>query len=402
MRKLGNLKKFIASIHTSLEKLKTWPTKEATLVHHNEADGCTSAAIIKVALERKGYKINFLCIEKLFPQVLEKIHKQKGALIFYTDIGAFHSKFISELNKSKNLTVILDHHDTELATDSIVFNLDPELFEFSGEKDASSATTCYLFAKELDPKNIDLAHLAIIGSAEIPGDITGLNKIALEDAQKQNLVEVSGTIGKQKYKVKLPSGKISSTEASSKLSALGSVGYYEKGPELAIQACINGIDEKIEKKILELQERRKVVGKKMLAILYKTKLKESEHIQWFHAKDVFKGMGVKVIGTFCSMLKFQTKLINPSKYIVGFMNMETTIPGYGKLEQPMTKVSMRVPAQLENMINAKRILGASYLLPEASKLIGGFGDGHALAASSIIPRGKEEELIKNMEALLKR
>lgn len=398
---MGDLKRFTSSIQAAIKKLQTWPIRELTLCHHDEADGCTSAAITKTALERRGYKVNFLCIEKLFPQVLEKLHTQKGALIFYTDIGAFHSKLISDLNKGKNLTIILDHHDTEPSTDSMVFNLDPELFGFSGEKDASSATTCYLFAKELDPKNIDLAHLAIIGSAEIPGDVTGLNKIPLEDAQKQDLVEVSGTKGKQRYKVKLPSGKISSTEASSKLSALASVGYYENGPKLAIKACLDGFDESIEKKILELQEKRKTVSKKMLAILYKTKLKETDHIQWFHAKDIFKSMGVKVIGTFCSMLRFQTKLIKLEKYIVGFMNMDPVIPRYGKLEQPMTKVSMRVPIQLEKLINAKKMPGASYLLPEASKLVGGFGDGHSLASSSIIPKGQEEKLIDYMESLFK-
>ena len=128
-------------------------------------------------------------------------------------------------------------------------------------------------------------------------------------------------------------------------------------------------------------------------------LRETKHIQWFHVGDAFKGMGVKVIGTCCSMLLFQ-RWIKPSKYLLGFMNMEPEIPGLGRLEGNYAKVSARAPQALSEAIKAGKAKPLSELLPKAAKLVGGFADGHSVAASGVVPRGAEEELVKKLEGLM--
>ena len=72
---------------------------------------------------------------------------------------------------------------------SIRFNL--EHYGFKGETDFSGATCCYLFAKTLNPINIDLSYLAIIGSCEIPSGFLGLNKAVLEEALKNGIIKLA-------------------------------------------------------------------------------------------------------------------------------------------------------------------------------------------------------------------
>ena len=89
------------------------------------------------------------------------------------------------------------------------------------------------------------------------------------------------------------------------------------------------------------------------------------------------------------------------KYITGFQDMPTEIPGLGTFEWDLVKVSMRVPTPLGQRIIDGDMPGLDWLLPEAALKIGGSIDAcHGYAAAALIPRGKEEELIALMDALL--
>src|SRR5204862_1580580 len=92
-------------------------------------------------------------------------------------------------NRSRSVLVVLDHHDTSESRDPLVHNLNPELNGFSGEKDASSSTVAYLFARTVDPSLVTFAPLAIIGSTEIPGEARGLNKTPIQEAEKTGAVK---------------------------------------------------------------------------------------------------------------------------------------------------------------------------------------------------------------------
>jgi hypothetical protein len=177
---------------------------------------------------------------------------------------------------------------------------------------------------------------------------------------------------------------------------LGAVGYYNGGPKLGIQAALKGINKQIKKKIDKWEAQRKTVNKRLLARLYREKLKETKHIQWFDAGDMYKGMGTKVIGQFCSYLSYQKRLIKPDKYIFGFMNVPQEIPDWGRLEESLVKVSVRVPKDLKSMINEGKMPSAVNLLLKASEEFG-VVDGHQYAANVVISVDKKEVLIDNAE-----
>ena len=165
------------------------------VVHHDEADGLCSGALTKVSLEKLGLPTRLICVDKLYPEIARDVEGGPRRVVVYADIGSGHVEWLSRFNRSKNLILALDHHDTTEVNDPSVHNLNPELNGFSGERDACSATVAYLFAKTVDPSFINLAHLAIIGSNEIPGEIQGLNRIALEDGEKNGIVRRTRTGG---------------------------------------------------------------------------------------------------------------------------------------------------------------------------------------------------------------
>ncbi len=384
------LEDFTKKAAAAISELKKAKTREITLVHHDDADGLCSGAVTKAAMEREGFKVNAFCLEKIYPEVVTDLHRGKGKIMFYSDIGSAHADLISQVNSSRHLVIILDHHDPMPSADPMVFDLNLEHYGYQGETDFSGSTCNYLFAKTLNESNTDLAYLALVGSQEIPGEYVSLNKAVFEEAKKNGVIKIDG------HRIIIVKFGIRVDDLFAKLQVLGAVGYYDGGPELGVQASLEGFSGKVKDKIDEWEQKRKAVNKQLILKLYRERLKETDHIQWFDAGDMYKGMGSKVIGQFCSFLSYQTKLIKPDKYIFGFVNLEPEVPGWGKLRSKLVKVSVRVPKGLHTLIDQGKMLGAVDLLLKASQ---GFGvaDGHKYAANVVIPADKKETLIHNAD-----
>ena len=369
--------------------------REAVVLHHDEADGLTSAALTQLALSSLGLNTRLICLDKLYPEVVEDIESGRPRVVAYVDLGSGHVDWLVEANSSKGLVLVLDHHDTTPIQNPLLYNLNPELYGFSGEKDASSATVAYLFCKTVDPELSNYAHLATIGSLEIPGETQGLNLIALNDAKERGLV---GDSGKGDLRIEAKGMNLTRTRASSLLNVLGSAGYYRNGPEMGIEACTTGFTDQTMAMAKEFEEERKQANRKMLATIRRDGLSHKKNIQWFQAHDNYKGMGGKVVGSFCSYLRYQQG-INPFKYLIGMMNVPADIPGWGKLSSSMVKVSGRAPQILTSLIDKGKKPSLSKILPESCSKVGGFGDGHSVAASGVFPVGKEELFLNEIDRL---
>ena len=333
---------FLEAIKEAVKKVREYAPREVVVVHHDDADGICSGAIMKACLEREGFRPRLICLEKAFPEVLERLQKSEGNLIFYVDIGTAHADKISRYNQGRNLTIILDHHDPVPSEDPLVLNVNPEFYGMEGESDASGATVTYLFAREMDEANKDLAHLAVVGSYEIPGPPRSLNELALKDAIEAGKARKSG----KQIIVSMKGMEEERGKISSLLTLLGSVGYYVGGPEKAVNACLEGFDESVLKLSQELKERRNKARKRGLAFLFRGGMKKLRYTQWFNVGNMLKGMGTKVIGTICSSIANYRKLVDPDKYLVGIMAMLPEIPGFGALSEQLSKASIRVPQAL--------------------------------------------------------
>ena len=336
-------------------------------------------------------------MEKVSPEIIELIHSRGRDLYLYVDIGSGRADAIAEaLERRGGKAMIADHHDPVKAESEKLIHLNPELYGYSGETEVSGSTATYLFMREACELR-DAAWLAVVGSAEIPGPLRSLNRLALEDAVREGDVKIEGEGDKERYVItflRKPWNKISST-----LTAIGSIGYYRGGPYEAVKNLkMRRVPEELAE---ELQELRKKRFARASAIISRKGLQVRGAVQWFHVGDLFKGLGSKTVGTFSSMLSYR-RIVDPKKYIVGFMNFEPEIPGVGRLEGKWVKVSVRAPKALASLIRSGSMPSISDLTVKAAEAVGGSGDGHMYAASALIPAGREEEFLEEFNKLVSR
>lgn len=392
------------SMQKAIRELEQWPEKSIQVFHHNDADGITSGAILTRAFERKGYAVRRFCLEKPYPAVLKKVYEQEGGIIVFADFAGRIAPMISELNRGRNLTLILDHHVAEASTDPKVHNLDPDLFGLKGDRDISGSTTCYLFAVTMDAVNHDLAPLAAAGAVAdgffVDGRLVNQNRDAALEAVQQGRFEIREVEKGEQYWLKDSRGAIPVLEFGDYLDLLGGVGYYKNGPDMGVKVCLEGVSPESDKMAEELKATRQKIFEDEIARLQSGGWRQSPHIQWFHVENRFFPMGVKMIGAFCDAIR-DTPLIDPRKYLAGFQIIPDEIPGFGAIKFNEVKISMRVSPYMEGEIRAGRVMGLDILLPEATNRLGGFSDAcHSLTAATTVAIGKEEQLIEEMEKII--
>jgi single-stranded-DNA-specific exonuclease len=399
---MGN--NFIDAMERAIREVRLWPERTVQVFHHNDADGLTSGAIITRAFEREGYKVQRFCLEKPYPAVLKKVFEQEGRILIFADFAGRIAPLISELNKGRNLTLILDHHVAEASTDSRVHNLDPDLYGLKGDRDISASTTCYFFALTLDSVNRDMAHIAAVGAVGdgffVDGQLVSQNRdVALEAAQ-QGLIEIRKQKTGEQYILTSLKGEIPVIDFGDYLDLLGGAGYYQKGPDMGVRVCLEGISLESDRMVEELKATRTKIFSNEITRLRSGELKQAPHIQWFNVEKRFFPMGVKMIGAFCDAIK-DTNLVDPKKYIAGFQIIPDEIPGFDAITFNEVKISMRVSLSMGGKIRAGKAMGLDVLLPEATTRLGGFSDAcHSLTAATTVAIGKEEKLIEEMEKII--
>ncbi len=395
---------WFAAMEQAIRELKEWPDRTVQLFHHNDSDGLSSGAIITCALEREGFKVRRFCLEKPYPAVLRKVFEQEGKLLIFADFAGRIAPLISELNRGRNLTLLLDHHVAEPSTDPKVHNLDPDLFGLKGDRDISASTACYLFATCLNPANRDLAYVAAIGAVGdgffVDGALVSQNREAAVEAERQGRIEIKKQEVGEQYLLTGSKRGLPVAELGDYLDVLGGVGYYRGGPDMGVKVCLEGTSPQSDEMVTDLKAVRTRIFDEELRRLRSGELKQAPHIQWFHVEKRLYPMGVKMIGAFCDAIRI-TDLVDPQKYIAGFQIIPDEIPGFGSIQFNEVKVSMRVSPAMENKIRAGGAMGLNILLPEATSRLGGFSDAcHSLTAAVTVAIGKEERLIQEMEEII--
>jgi len=395
----------IEAMGQAIRELEKLPEKAVQVIHHNDSDGLTSGAILTRAFERAGFAVRRFCLEKPYPAVLEKVFEQEGKLLVFADFAGRIAPLLSDLNRGRNLTLILDHHVAEASTDARVVNLDPDLFGLKGDRDISGSTTCYLFARTLDPANRDLAHIAAVGAVGdgffVDGALVSENRAVALEAAGQGRLEIKAGERGERYLLNGSRGPRDVVDVGDDLDVLGGVGYYQGGPDTGVGVCLDGPSSASDGRVEELRAVRTRLFDGEIARLRAGGLRQAPHIQWFDLERRFFPMGVKMVGAFCDAIRV-TGLIDPAKYLAGFQVIPDEIPGFGAIALGQVKVSMRVAPSMEDEIRAGRALGLNILLPEATTRLGGFSDAcHSLTAATTVAIGSEERLITEMEDILK-
>jgi len=398
------LGKLIEAMGRAIFEVKRWPDNAVQIFHHNDADGLCSGAILTRAFERQGYVVHRFCLEKPYPEVLKEIYKHEGRILIFADFAGRIAPMLSDLNRGRNLTLILDHHVAEASTDPKVHNLDPDLYGFKGDRDITASTTCFLFARTMNPASVDMAPVAALGAVGdkffVDGRLVGQNRDVTMKAVQQGMMVIREHTPGEQYFLKSSKGLIPCDELGVYLDILGGAGYYREGPDMGVRVCFEGISSESDRMVEELKAMKERVFETEIKRLQEGALRNSAHIQWFHVENRFSPMGVKMVGLFCEAIR-GADFIDPQRYIAGFQVIPNEIPGFGPIGLNQVKISMRVSPYMEEEIRAGRAMGLEVVLPEATNRLGGFSDAcHSLTAATTVAIGKEVELIEEMERIL--
>lgn len=175
---------------------------EVRVASHIDADGVAAAAIASSALARAGVKCEVEFFKKLDQTAIDSLRAKRSDALWFTDLG---SGSLSKIEGSR--AVVSDHHVPEpapsnakrggqalLSDFSSVVHVNPHLHGISGANDLSGAGSTFLVAAAMDPRNVDLANLAVLGAVGDLQDqktrrLEGLNRVVLGVAESEGLVE---------------------------------------------------------------------------------------------------------------------------------------------------------------------------------------------------------------------
>lgn len=378
-----------------------------TLVHHNDADGMASAAALVYACALHDLDLRLRPVEKVHAPIVEKIHAPGGDIILYADLGGQSSHLIGRHAARNPLVIILDHHLPGGEVPANVIHLNPEDFGISGDADASGAAVCAIFARELaglaaPSATLQAALPAMLGVVGAIGDgqvhdgaLSGLNRMLLEAALQQ------GEIQATPEGLTIPRlGHRTVRDVVDLLNLLGSVGFYAGHAGTGVDFLLGRDRGKALGVTGRLMEMKAAAFRSEADAIRRQGLGSSPHFQWVDVKERFKPMGVKAIGLFLEYL-MAAGLSAPDRYLIGFQHLPAEMPGIGRLDQALTKISARVHPALRARIQQGGLPDFMTLIPQATVRVQGTADGcHRFAAAALIAQGREGDFLEALETVL--
>jgi hypothetical protein len=396
-------REFFEAVREVARRIKSYSGEEIVVVHHNDADGLTSGAIMSYFCDSLHKKVERICIEKVHPKIVERIHQDReGRIIFYTDLAGLAAGIIDRIDAGRNQVIIIDHHPAKAIESENVLVFDSELTGISGDLFTSASTLSYFVTSSISEEMKEYAYLAVVGAVgdyhDRSGGVLGLDRIALDDAMHAGQAKIRIEEAKERYYIEF--FQEFADVIAKRLTNLGAIGYESGDYKLGVKACIEGFDEKTVRRAEKLEKLKNEKFGRAIEMLKEGDLHQEQYTQWFDLKDTFSPMGVKAVGEFMQLTKDMT-VFDEKKYIVGFQQMPDLIPDLGKIELNASKMSGRTPVPLERKIMKGEAPGLDYLVPRASELIGAFADAtHRIAAATLLERGMEKEFVKAFESLV--
>src|SRR4029077_4788976 len=96
------LQGFLDRLQATASAVRESGIREAVVLHHDEADGLTSAALTKLALSRVGLEMRVIWLDKLYPEVFEDIETGRPRVLAYVDLGSGHLDWLIKANRARN------------------------------------------------------------------------------------------------------------------------------------------------------------------------------------------------------------------------------------------------------------------------------------------------------------
>jgi single-stranded-DNA-specific exonuclease len=128
--------------------------------------------------------------------MVSSVAAERPPLVIFSDIGGGYLDIIQK-HLERSDVIVLDHHHPVEVEDDNIFHVNPLLHDLDGARGISGAGVCYLFAKRVDKRNLDLSPLGIVGALADRQDkgekksFLGLNRLIDADARGAGLLETN-------------------------------------------------------------------------------------------------------------------------------------------------------------------------------------------------------------------
>ncbi len=245
------------------EFLEISKEKEIEVISHFDTDGIASASILTKTLKKLDKRFSVKIIKRLEKEFIEKLPKEK--VILFLDLASGSLDYLRDSN-IKNIFII-DHHEISQEVPENIRIINPEIHE---KQKISGAGLSYLFCKEIDSKNKELAKLAIIGMI---GD-----RLEKEIGKMNNGILIDGEVKTKRGLLIYPSTRpLNRTlEFSSNPYIPGVTGDIKGVLELLREVGLNSQKQGGYKSIIELDE--KEMQKLTTAIMLRNPKAKSKNI----------------------------------------------------------------------------------------------------------------------------
>ncbi|MBF0383045.1 MAG: FAD-dependent oxidoreductase [Magnetococcales bacterium] len=403
--------KFAKHTRFVMDMLDDSPGRNAVVVHHNDGDGITSGTILSTALQRAGWQVNAIAVEKLYTQVLEMIFAKFQVPIFFADVGGGAIPEMAKLNSNKTPVVVLDHHHTDAHGDvkeSNIYNLCSEPFGISGEEHVCAAGVVWAFARVLNQNNDDLAWMAVVGALADRQDrsfgrLIGLNRIAMEVARQRGDISLRWYEGsRESYTLEVFAKPMAVRALAANLTTTGTVFFHRDGIETSMEAMAS-------RQVAKVANSSFRIARRLQDNLFSEQCRElekesivTEHFIVIDSGSRFENMGLKMIGLFleeinnCRLTGF-----DPRKYQIGFQNVRSEIKGLGHIGEGWVKVSGRLPPALELEVRSGRMPGFKIIFAKiAEKMNLSLDACHDYAAALVLHRDQKQGFVSLLEEVV--
>ncbi len=197
MTQQSSIDSFLAQANVAAKAIQEVAQKDGfiSVFSHLDADGVAAAGVIGKALFRLGARYRIRVMQWVDDKIVTEVSGGKPDLVILCDFGSGYLDLLTKISNSK--IVILDHH--QITGDSLnpnIVQLNPHNFGIDGATEVSGSGVTYFAAKALNPENVDLAPIALVGALGDMQDkyeqrsLKGLNEIIVNDAVDAGLLRV--------------------------------------------------------------------------------------------------------------------------------------------------------------------------------------------------------------------
>ncbi len=152
--------------------------REPLIIHHYDADGTSSGAIVVSAFSKENRKYRRRCVKKVDDRLIDELKNEKE--IIFVDLGGGATR----VNELKDV-VIIDHHQTE-GIEKLQVN--PLLYGIDGGEELSASGTAYSVFRE----KVELAVVGAVGDMQYP--LKGKNREIMLEGVEQGSIRIENDL----------------------------------------------------------------------------------------------------------------------------------------------------------------------------------------------------------------